>query len=175
MKRHHKLILCPTLQYSVIGGRHRQFLSSVTSLWKVLITNENHSFNILYLWTEKMELDKSKGMRKCSVFTSPWQLMVWFSYEQWKRVKEGFGTCAVLPSHKQLDMQVHVLFPEALCKQMLRDGARNYAAQLLVRGKCCICSSLHASPDAGRSGRVNEASEINLILQLWLGVALERN
>lgn len=39
--------------------------------------------------------------------------MVWFAYEQWKRVKEGFRTCPMLPSHKQLDMQVHVLFPEA--------------------------------------------------------------
>lgn len=155
-------------KYSVIGGRHRQFLSSVTSLWKVLIPNENLSLNMLYLWTaEKMEMDKSKGMSKCSVFTSLWQLMVWFAYEQWKRVTESFRTCPMLPSHKQLDMQVRVLFPEALCKQMLRDSARNYAAQLLVHGNCCVCISLHASPDAGRSGRVKDAPEINLyILQL---------
>lgn len=68
----------------------------------------------------------------------------------------------MLPSHKQLHMQMHVLFPKALCKQMLRDSAKNYAAQLLVCGKCCVCSSLHASPDADRSGRVKDASEINL-------------
>lgn len=68
----------------------------------------------------------------------------------------------MLPSHKQLDMQVHVLFPEAFCKQVLRDSARNYAAQLLVCGKCCVCSSLRASPDADRSGRVKDSSEINL-------------
>lgn len=39
---------------------------------------------------------------------------------------------------------------------------RNYAAQLLMCGKCCVCSSLHASPDADRSGRVEDASEISL-------------
>lgn len=118
-------------------------------------------------------MGKSKGIGKCSVFTSPWQLMVWFAHEHWKRAKEEFRTGPVLPSRKLLDMQVRVLFPEAFWKQMLRNSARNYAAQLLACGKCCVCSSLHASPDADRSGKVKDASEINLILQLWLGVALE--
>lgn len=43
----------------------------------------------------------------------------------------------------------------------------------MVRGECCICSSLLASPDPGRCGRVIKASKISLILQLWPTVALQ--
>lgn len=150
------------VKYSVIEGRPRQFLTLVTSLWKVLITNENHSLYMLYLWTaEKMEMDKSKGMSKCSFFTSPWQLMVWFTYEQWKRGKESFRACPMLSSHKHLYRQDMCSFQKH-CASKCWDSARNYAVQLLVCGKCCICSSLHASPHADRSGRVEDAAEINL-------------
>lgn len=69
---------------------------------------------------------------------------------------------------------MHVLFAEALCKRMLRVSARKYEAWLLVRGKRCVRTSLLASPDADRSGRVNDASKMSLILQLWLALAWER-
>lgn len=69
---------------------------------------------------------------------------------------------------------MHMLFAEARCKRMLRVGAGKYEGWLLVRGKCCVRSSLLASPDADRSGRVNDASKISLILQLWLALAWKR-
>lgn len=76
------------------------------------------------------------------------------------REPEGLRPSSPVPSsRKKLDtglLRGQVLFAEALCKRMLRDGARKYEAQLLVRGKCCVRSSLLAPPDADRSGRVNE-------------------
>lgn len=169
---------CSVVKYGVVGGRHRQFISSVTSLWKILITKENRNLSTSNLETaEKIEMDQSKGMKQSSVFTSPWWLMVWFAYEQWEGVKEGLRPSPVPSSCKQLDMElarVHVLFAEALCKRMLRVGARKYEAWLLVRGKRCVRTSLLASPDADRSGRLNDASKMSLILQLWLALAWER-
>lgn len=50
---------------------------------------------------------------------------------------------------------------------MLRDSAKEYEAWLLA------CGSLVASPHADKV-KVNDASKISLILQMWLAEALER-
>lgn len=102
------------VKYSVIEGRQRQFLSLVTSLWKVLITNENHSLYMLYLWTaEKWRWTKVKVWANVHSLQAPdswWCDLLMSSGSEAKRVLEKqtvvqAGVCALSRSTLQANAE----------------------------------------------------------------------